>query len=127
MKRAFVKSFSPIRSAFLHHGEKISTGVAKRSYINNGNFTTSSYNICKCGLPSSYMFSRTISSDAAEVNYKGSKIIIQKLNLVILLLLKVENDNVVFITEVKRSGPLVEYERRIKAGDLEDGDKSQVI
>ncbi|XP_023771976.1 uncharacterized protein LOC111920633 [Lactuca sativa] len=98
MKRAFVKSFSPIRSAFLHHGEKISTGVAKRSYINNGNFTTSSYNICKCGLPSSYMFSRTISSDAAEVNYK----------------------------EVKRSGPLVEYERRIKAGDLEDGDKSQI-
>ncbi|MFS7905891.1 putative hexokinase [Helianthus anomalus] len=28
--------------------------------------------------------------------------------------------------EVKRAGPLVEYERRIAAGDLEDGDNSQI-
>lgn len=28
---------------------------------------------------------------------------------------------------MKRAGPLVEYERRIEAGDLEDGDNSQVI
>ncbi|CAH1430035.1 unnamed protein product [Lactuca virosa] len=69
MRRSFVKSFGPIRSAFLHHGEKISTGVAKRSYVNNGNFNTSSYNMCKCGLPS-YMFSRISSSNADMVLLK---------------------------------------------------------
>ena len=73
MRRAFVKSFGPIRSAFLHHGEKISIGVAKRSYVNNENFKTSSYNMCKCGLPS-YMFSRITSYNVGEVNYKGPKL-----------------------------------------------------
>ncbi|PWA94085.1 AFG1-like ATPase family protein [Artemisia annua] len=47
---------------------------------------------------SSYIFSRAISADAAKVNYE----------------------------EVKRTGPLVEYERRISAGELEDGDNCQM-
>ncbi|KAL4589956.1 hypothetical protein LXL04_002869 [Taraxacum kok-saghyz] len=97
MRRAFVKSFGPIQSAIQHHGEKISTRVAISSYINNGKFEKSYYDNCICGHPS-YMVSRTMSSDAAEVNYK----------------------------EEIRAGPLVEYERRIKAGDLEDGDNSQI-
>ncbi|KAD6794959.1 hypothetical protein R6Q59_021137 [Mikania micrantha] len=102
MRRTFVKSFGPIRCGFRHHGDERSTGVAKRllvSNINNEISDKASYNVdtCKCGRPS-YMFSRTLSSDAAEVNYK----------------------------EVKRAGPLVEYERRIAAGDLEDGDNSQI-
>lgn len=73
MRRAFVKSFGQIRSTFLHHGEKISTGVAKRSYVNNGNFNTSSYSMCKCRLLSC-MFSIINSSNAGEVNYKGPKL-----------------------------------------------------
>ncbi|KAI3775338.1 hypothetical protein L1987_49910 [Smallanthus sonchifolius] len=100
MRRAFVKSFGTVRSAFRHHGDKVSTGVAKRllvSNINDGIYDGWSYNTCKCGSPS-YMFSRTMSSDAAGASYK----------------------------EVKRAGPLVEYERRIAAGDLEDGDNSQI-
>nr|GEW86959.1 AFG1-like ATPase [Tanacetum cinerariifolium] len=47
---------------------------------------------------SSYIFSRAISADAAKINYE----------------------------EVKRTGPLVEYERRISAGELEDGDNCQI-
>ncbi|KAL4564210.1 hypothetical protein LXL04_028266 [Taraxacum kok-saghyz] len=50
-----------------------------------------------CGH-SSYIFSRAMSADAAKVTYE----------------------------EVKRSGPLVEYERRISAGELEDGDNCQI-
>ncbi|KAI3754535.1 hypothetical protein L1987_54320 [Smallanthus sonchifolius] len=53
--------------------------------------------VCKYGH-SSYMFSRAISAGAAKVDYK----------------------------EVKRAGPLVEYERRISVGELEDGDNCQV-
>ncbi|KAI7727756.1 hypothetical protein M8C21_013146 [Ambrosia artemisiifolia] len=93
MRRALVRSFGPIRYAFRHHG------VAKRLLIlniNDGNYERSAYNSCKCGGP--YMFSRNLSSDAADVSYK----------------------------EGKRGGPLVEYERRIAAGDLEDGDISQL-
>ncbi|XP_076910757.1 uncharacterized protein LOC143568488 [Bidens hawaiensis] len=98
MRRALVKSFGPTRSAFRHQGDKVSTGVAKRllaSNLNNGIYDKSSYNSCKCGGP---LFSRTLSSDAADVNYK----------------------------EVKKAGPLVEYERRIAAGELDDGDNSQI-
>nr|XP_043624955.1 AFG1-like ATPase [Erigeron canadensis] len=100
MRRAFVKSLRPVRTVYRHRGDELSNGLAKRmlvSYINNGTLDKSWYDTCKCGRPS-YMFSRTMASDAAEVNYK----------------------------EVKKAGPLVEYERRIKAGDLEDGDNSQI-
>ncbi|XP_071729634.1 uncharacterized protein [Rutidosis leptorrhynchoides] len=57
------------------------------------------YNVymCNYGHPS-YMFSRALSADAAKVNYE----------------------------EAKRTGPLVEYERRINAGELEDGDNCQI-
>lgn len=54
-------------------------------------------NMCNYGH-SSYMFSRAMSADAAKVNYE----------------------------EVKRTGPLVEYERRINIGELEDGDNCQI-
>ncbi|CAI9293578.1 unnamed protein product [Lactuca saligna] len=47
---------------------------------------------------SSHIFSRAMSADAVKVNYE----------------------------ELKRSGPLVEYERRINAGELEDGDNCQI-
>ncbi|XP_024979594.1 AFG1-like ATPase isoform X1 [Cynara cardunculus var. scolymus] len=95
------RAFGPIRSAFRYHGDRMPNGVAKRwslLNINNATFEKSSYkaSICKYGHPC-YMFSRTMSSDAAQLNYK-----------------------------VERAGPLVEYERRIGAGDLEDGDNSQI-
>lgn len=35
--------------------------------------------------------------------------------------------SLIFMTEVKKAGPLVEYERRIAAGELDDGDNSQVV
>ncbi|KAI7746976.1 hypothetical protein M8C21_018818 [Ambrosia artemisiifolia] len=53
--------------------------------------------VCNCAH-SSYMFSRALSAGAANVNYE----------------------------EVKRMGPLVEYERRISVGELEDGDNCQI-
>ncbi|GJR84586.1 AFG1-like ATPase [Tanacetum coccineum] len=55
------------------------------------------FDTCKCGGPS-YSFSRSMSTDAAQVDY----------------------------TETKKAGPLVEYKRRIAAGDLEDGDTCQM-
>ncbi|XP_076910815.1 uncharacterized protein LOC143568575 [Bidens hawaiensis] len=55
------------------------------------------YGVCNYGN-SSYMFSRALSAAAAKVNYE----------------------------EVKRTGPLVEYERRISIGELEDGDNCQI-
>ncbi|KVI01372.1 ATPase, AFG1-like protein, partial [Cynara cardunculus var. scolymus] len=74
---------------------------AKRMLLNANSGTSHDirYNIdmCKC-CHSSYMFSRALSVDAAaKVTYE----------------------------EVKRVGPLVEYERRINAGELEDGDNCQ--
>ncbi|KAJ9557771.1 hypothetical protein OSB04_012385 [Centaurea solstitialis] len=83
-------------------------GVAKRSLllnINNGTFDKSirkADDICKYGRPS-YMFSRTMHSDAAQLNNKGGKL------------------------RCKKSRALVEYERRIEAGDLEDGDNCQLM
>ncbi|KAJ9550957.1 hypothetical protein OSB04_015002 [Centaurea solstitialis] len=75
---------------------------AKRVFLNANNGISHdlrfNINMCKCGN-SSYMFSRALSADAAaKVNYE----------------------------EVKRIGPLGEYERRINAGELEDGDNCQI-
>ncbi|PWA95020.1 AFG1-like ATPase family protein [Artemisia annua] len=103
MRRAFFRSVGPIRSVYRHHRDEMSAGVAKRlsaSNISNGTLDKSSfsYDTCKCGGPS-YVFSRSMSSDAAEVDYTETK---------------------------KKAGPLVEYKRRIAAGDLEDGDTCQM-
>ncbi|GJT45801.1 AFG1-like ATPase [Tanacetum coccineum] len=73
---------------------------AKRPLLNATSMlceVKSNIDTCNYGH-SSYIFSRAISADAAKVNYE----------------------------EVKRTGPLVEYERRISAGELEDGDNCQM-
>ncbi|KVH93729.1 ATPase, AFG1-like protein [Cynara cardunculus var. scolymus] len=77
------RAFGPIRSAFRYHGDRMPNGVAKRwslLNINNATFEKSSYkaSICKYGHPC-YMFSRTMSSDAAQLNYKGTLREIQRL------------------------------------------------
>nr|XP_043628406.1 AFG1-like ATPase [Erigeron canadensis]XP_043628407.1 AFG1-like ATPase [Erigeron canadensis] len=93
MRRALVKSFGLIHSAFQNRG-------ANRLIFNINPMlfdVTYDVDVCKYAHPS-HMFSRAISADAAKVNYE----------------------------EVRRSGPLVEYERRISAGELEDGDNCQI-
>ncbi|PWA72952.1 AFG1-like ATPase family protein [Artemisia annua] len=93
MRRALVKSSGLIHSAFRHC-------EARRPLLNATLMlceVKNNIDTCKYGH-SSYIFSRTISADAAKVNYE----------------------------EVKRTGPLVEYERRISAGELEDGDNCQI-
>ncbi|KAF5813086.1 putative hexokinase [Helianthus annuus] len=93
MRRALVKSLGPIHSAFRHY-------EAKRPLLNaSAVLYDVRYKTDVCNyVHSSYMFSRAMSTGAANVNYE----------------------------EVKRMGPLVEYERRISVGELEDGDNCQI-
>ncbi|CAK9171378.1 unnamed protein product [Ilex paraguariensis] len=102
--RRTVQSLRQFRAAFRHNrGDIICIGLAKRqSFLlerNRGAFYKFSYNadICRYGH-NSYRTSRALSTDAAKVTNGESN----------------------------REGPLVEYERRIAAGELMDGDACQV-
>ncbi|CAL5421961.1 unnamed protein product [Camellia sinensis] len=98
--RTIVRSVRQFQSVFRRRGYTILTGLSRKQ-----NYLAStccvyrfSYNgeICRYSYP--YMISRALFADAA----------------------KVANG------EVSKAGPLIEYERRIEAGDLVDGDNCQV-
>ncbi|XP_052199151.1 uncharacterized protein LOC127806127 isoform X2 [Diospyros lotus] len=101
--RSIVRSVQQFRSAFWNRGENILSGLARsRNYSLSssvGSVYKLTYNveIGRYEHPS-YMISRALSVDASELT-NG---------------------------EARRAGPLVEYERRIAAGELVDGDNSQV-
>lgn len=101
MRRTFVRSIRQIQLALRDRGDNIYGGLVKRQFVdrNIGSLHKFSYNadICRCGHPS-YMVSRAMSADAAKAT----------------------------IEKADRAGPLVEYERRISAGELMDGDNCQV-
>ncbi|XVE98651.1 hypothetical protein REPUB_Repub03eG0125300 [Reevesia pubescens] len=102
--RAAVRSVRNIRSAFPHQINTYSSAfVRRRSHLIESN-SISVYRLPDKAEIYRFLFpaifiSRAFSTDAAA-----------KVNL----------------TEVNRAGPLVEYERRITAGDLVDGDACQV-
>ncbi|KAL7196059.1 hypothetical protein ACSBR1_036143 [Camellia fascicularis] len=98
--RTIVRSVRQFQSVFRRRGYTILTGLSRKQ-----NYLAStccvyrfSYNgeICRYSYP--YMISRALFADAAKV-VNG---------------------------EVSKAGPLIEYERRIEAGDLVDGDNCQV-
>ncbi|GMP68633.1 hypothetical protein CsSME_00028187 [Camellia sinensis var. sinensis] len=95
--RTIVRQF---QSAFRRRGYTILSGLSrKQNYLGSTcSVYRFSYNaeICRYSYP--YMISRALFADAA----------------------KVANG------EVSKAGPLVEYERRIEAGDLVYGDNCQV-
>ncbi|KAL7200184.1 hypothetical protein ACSBR2_022313 [Camellia fascicularis] len=101
--RTILRSVRQFRAAFQHPGGYVLSGLArKQNYLARASFGSVyklSYNaeICRNTHPS-YMISRALSADAAKVT-SG---------------------------EVSRAGPLVEYEHRIAAGELVDGDSCQV-
>uniref|UniRef100_A0A5B7AYE6 Putative lactation elevated protein 1 n=1 Tax=Davidia involucrata TaxID=16924 RepID=A0A5B7AYE6_DAVIN len=101
--RTIVRSIRQFRSAFRHQGHNFFNGLARRQkYLvdtNLGSVYKLAYNakICRYSHPSC-LISRALFADAAKVT----------------------------IGEVSRAGPLVEYERRIAAGELVDGDSCQV-
>ncbi|XP_028125739.1 cell division protein ZapE-like isoform X3 [Camellia sinensis] len=98
--RTIVRSVRQFQSVFRRRGYTILTGLSRKQ-----NYLAStccvyrfSYNgeICRYSYP--YIISRALFADAA----------------------KVANG------EVSKAGPMIEYERRIEAGDLVDGDNCQV-
>ncbi|KAK2994256.1 hypothetical protein RJ640_013155, partial [Escallonia rubra] len=101
--RRFVHSVRQFRSAFRHRGEHVYSGLPKwpsnSGDRNLGFLHNLSYNadFCRCRQPPC-MISRASFAIAARVN----------------------------TGDVERAGPLVEYERRVAAGELVDGDSCQV-
>ncbi|XP_028118331.1 uncharacterized protein LOC114315901 [Camellia sinensis] len=99
--RTIVRSVRQFQSVFRRRGYTILTGLSrKQNYLASACCVYRfSYNgeICRYSYP--YMISRALFADAA----------------------KVANG------EVSKAGPLIEYERRIEAGDLVDGDNCQVL
>ncbi|XP_022859705.1 AFG1-like ATPase isoform X1 [Olea europaea var. sylvestris] len=101
--RTVIQSVRQFRSAFRYRWNYTYDGIQKRrDYWCNTNFRSvyslsRKVDVCECRHPSQ-MISRVMFTDAANVTHG----------------------------ELNQSGPLVEYERRISAGELLDGDTSQL-
>ncbi|KAK6127002.1 hypothetical protein DH2020_039251 [Rehmannia glutinosa] len=100
--RSIIRAVRQFRAAFRYRGNIIYDGSTKRQdfWFNTNRRSiynvSSSPDICRCRHPS-YIIHRAISADAAKVT-NG---------------------------ELNRGGPLIEYERRVAAGELLDGDACQ--
>ncbi|KAI3446695.1 hypothetical protein Pfo_003360 [Paulownia fortunei] len=101
--RTVIRAMRQFRPAFRYRGNLICDGSTKRQdfWFNMNHRSiynvSSSTDICRCRHPS-YMIHRAISTDAAKVT-NG---------------------------ELNGGGPLLEYERRVVAGELLDGDACQL-
>ncbi|KAL3522810.1 hypothetical protein ACH5RR_015644 [Cinchona calisaya] len=101
--RAILRSIRQSRSAFQYRGETRFNRLAQRQHFlvnkNGGSlyYTFKYADFCRCQHPS-YMISRALHTDAANVTNR----------------------------EINGAGPLAEYERRIAAGELVDGDICQL-
>ncbi|KAF7148165.1 hypothetical protein RHSIM_Rhsim03G0260700 [Rhododendron simsii] len=101
--RTIFRNVRRFRSAFWHQGDNILSGLGRREYYLANRRFGSTYNlsfnaeIYRYTHPS-HRISRALFADAAKVTNE----------------------------DLSRAGPLVEYERRISAGDLVDGDSCQV-
>lgn len=120
MRRALVRSLGQVNSSFRHC-------EAKRRLL-NANMVL--YDVRYCIGPCSYgqlsyMFSTAISAGAAKENYEGCEIWFIFSGF-LYCSDKYRFKCVISWTGFKRTGPLVEYERRISVGELEDGDNCQV-
>ncbi|XP_057495656.1 uncharacterized protein LOC130780652 [Actinidia eriantha] len=101
--RTILRSVRQSRSSFQHQGDKLLSGLARQNnYLANtrfGSIYKLSYNAeIHRYTPPSYMISRALFADAAKVT----------------------------VGDVSKAGPLIEYERRIAAHELVDGDSCQV-
>ncbi|KAK6151532.1 hypothetical protein DH2020_014167 [Rehmannia glutinosa] len=101
--RSVIRAMRQFRPAFRYRGNFIYDGSTKRQdfWFNTNHRSiynvSSSTDMCRCRHPS-YIIHRAISADAAKVT-NG---------------------------ELNRGGPLIEYERRVAAGELLDGDACQI-
>ncbi|PSS36186.1 Sestrin-3 like, partial [Actinidia chinensis var. chinensis] len=97
--RTILRSVRQSRSSFQHQGDNLLSGLARQNnYLANtrfGSIYKLSYNAeIHRYTPPSYMISRALFADAAKV----------------------------IVGDVSKAGPLIEYERRIAARELVDGD-----
>ncbi|KAK6944303.1 ATPase, AFG1-like [Dillenia turbinata] len=105
--RIAIQSLRQFRSAFRHRGHiQLSNFVNRRTFsvdAKHGSIFRSVYNVDSSLFShTSSVISRALSADAAKAATAGVMI------------------------DARRAGPLVEYERRIAAGELVDGDTCQV-